>query len=147
MNCLCAWAFIGIFELGYSAVLGFMLIVFFPMIIQLIFSFVFLFLAVPMRYLGLRKDKAPHYGVEMSPGDNMSDTGSQNPMTKSGSGGRLVDVETGEPARSGAGNLRVDTTWSDAGEERAPQSLSPLPPLQSSQQPAQQKAVTFQRGL
>jgi hypothetical protein len=138
MNCLCAWAFIGIFELGYSAVLGFMLIVFFPMIIQLIFSFVFLFLAVPMRYLGLRKDKLTPHGMDMSVhNDSMSDAGSssQNPMTKSGSSGKLADVEAGEPGKSGSGGLRIDTTWGNAGAANSPQ------------QPPPQKAVTFQRGL
>lgn len=138
-NCLCAWAFIGIFQLGYSAVLGFMLIVFFPMIIQLIFSFVFLFVAVPLRYLGLRPDKSKlkiDHGKQSNAGlGEGGHTG--NPIVHheyEGSSGRLVDVETGQPARGALGNLRIDTRWEREQDSPGPAST------------ATQK-VSFQRGL
>lgn len=64
-NCFAAWAFIGVFRLGYEAVLGFMLLVFLPIIIQMVFSFVFLFLVVPMRYIGLRQSTTTdHYKMD-----------------------------------------------------------------------------------
>jgi hypothetical protein len=83
LNCLAAYAFIGIFELGYSAVLGFMLVVFFPMIVQLVFSFVFLFVAVPLRYLGLRPDLSVYTPEEKK---SYSIGGSHNNSSNNNSG-------------------------------------------------------------
>eukprot|EP01034_Spumella_vulgaris_P022158 gene22158-28265_t len=46
-----SWGLIRLLRFGYSIVLGFMFVVFCPMIIQLICSFVFLFIVVPLRNL------------------------------------------------------------------------------------------------
>ena len=140
LNCACAWAFIGIFELGYSAVLGFMLLVFFPMIIQLVFSFVFLFLAVPMRYLGLRPHKTEQHGIQEtgasaknnwnSPGgDPAAAAVAHNPLVESGA--LIIDIETGSAATSAGGTLRL---------------ASPVTESSAALQQQGQK-VSFKRGL
>lgn len=65
MNMALAFAFVKIFRFGYNYVLAFMFIVFCPMIIQLICSFVFLFLVIPLRNLTSRplEDGSKHNSV------------------------------------------------------------------------------------
>jgi len=137
LNCGASWAFIGVFKLGYSAVLGFMLVVFFPMIIQLIFSFVFLFLAVPMRYLGLRPNVVTHgveeygsksvYSHNYNHSSEMEVNNNVNPLIQlsgrstPGSSGAAEDLETGSPAVAAR--------------------------FKSDPQPAAGNKVTFQRGI
>eukprot|EP01032_Pedospumella_encystans_P009138 gene9138-10785_t len=60
VNALAAWAFIWVFKMGYSAVMSFMILVFSPMMIQLVFSFLFLFVVVPARYLTQRSAGFEH---------------------------------------------------------------------------------------
>jgi hypothetical protein len=143
-NCLLAWAFIGIFELGYSAVLGFMLIVFFPMIIQLVFSFVFLFVAVPLRYLGLRPDTSKLKGGVMEPSKVVGLGELRNPIQEE-SAFRIVDEETGQAARDGHGNLRIDTRWGDSSPPST--AVHAGTPVQNGTHAAGTQRVSFQKGL
>jgi cellulose synthase/poly-beta-1,6-N-acetylglucosamine synthase-like glycosyltransferase len=49
LNVFLVWAFAKLFVLGYAYVIGFMFVVFCPVIIQLICAIVFLFIVLPMR--------------------------------------------------------------------------------------------------
>lgn len=68
LNIALVYAFVNLFRLGYTAIMTFMVIVFFPMIVQLVCSFLFLFIVVPLRNLTSRDDQyAKRFeNVEMS---------------------------------------------------------------------------------
>jgi uncharacterized membrane protein YgcG len=53
-NIALTYAFVNLFSFGYNYVLAFMFIVFLPMIVQLICSFLFLFIVIPLRNLTSR---------------------------------------------------------------------------------------------
>jgi hypothetical protein len=57
LNVFLVWAFIQLFKLGYAYVIGFMFVVFCPVIIQLICAIVFLFIVLPMRNFYKRPDE------------------------------------------------------------------------------------------
>jgi hypothetical protein len=66
LNVFVTWGLIVLLRFGYSVVLGFMFVVFFPMVIQLASSFIFLFVAIPLRRMVSR-----HETMEMEFGDEM----------------------------------------------------------------------------
>ncbi len=53
-NILLCWGLTHLLDYGYSVVLAFMFVVFFPMIVQLVCSFLFLFIVMPLRNLTAR---------------------------------------------------------------------------------------------
>ena len=94
-----------------------------------------------MRYLGLRPNHLKHSHSTVTADSAKFDDGtnsSANPMNNTM--GRIMDVETGEPARRGSGNLRVDANWKfdETTDDSAPSSTR-TPPAQGK--------VTFQRGI
>jgi len=60
LNIFLSWAFVQLFMLGYKVVIVFMFIVFCPVIVQMICSFVFLFLVMPLRYFSIRPTNDTH---------------------------------------------------------------------------------------
>jgi hypothetical protein len=84
------WAFIRMFQLGYDVVIAFMFIVFCPVIVQMICSFIFLFIVLPFRNFysrpledGLAVTPNSAHGRSLDGDMDMDDNRSVNSKSKS----------------------------------------------------------------